>query len=154
MFYNTFCTAICIGAFLCSRRLCVDHDDVRPDMVLLGKALSGGLYPVWLFSHLMRGCGIGGVSLLGSDTVDNRQPTRRIWILSLTSDVNISDKCKELMLLALSPWIPEKGLTLYLLQVCSWPVPNGCRCLGQNLSPYSTSTVHGSFHAYSSTWKS
>lgn len=26
--------------------LCVHHDDVRPDMVVLGKALSGGLYPV------------------------------------------------------------------------------------------------------------
>ncbi|XP_033632897.1 ornithine aminotransferase, mitochondrial-like [Asterias rubens] len=28
------------------KRLCVDHDNVRPDMVLLGKALSGGVYPV------------------------------------------------------------------------------------------------------------
>ncbi|ELT87616.1 hypothetical protein CAPTEDRAFT_179888 [Capitella teleta] len=28
------------------RRLCVDHDDVRPDVVILGKALSGGMYPV------------------------------------------------------------------------------------------------------------
>lgn len=28
------------------KMLCVDHDDVRPDMVLLGKALSGGYYPV------------------------------------------------------------------------------------------------------------
>ncbi|EDO48680.1 predicted protein [Nematostella vectensis] len=28
------------------RRLCVDHDNVRPDMVVLGKAISGGLYPV------------------------------------------------------------------------------------------------------------
>ncbi|XP_014670379.1 PREDICTED: probable ornithine aminotransferase, mitochondrial [Priapulus caudatus] len=26
--------------------LCVNHDDVRPDIVLLGKALSGGFYPV------------------------------------------------------------------------------------------------------------
>ncbi|KAG1220484.1 hypothetical protein G6F68_021188 [Rhizopus microsporus] len=26
--------------------LCVDHDQVRPDIVLLGKALSGGVYPV------------------------------------------------------------------------------------------------------------
>ena len=30
------------------KRLCVDHDNVRPDMVLLGKALSGGVYPVRL----------------------------------------------------------------------------------------------------------
>ncbi|KAG1435948.1 hypothetical protein G6F56_013764 [Rhizopus delemar] len=28
------------------KMLCVDHDDVRPDIVLLGKALSGGVYPV------------------------------------------------------------------------------------------------------------
>jgi len=28
------------------RRLCVDHDDVKPDILILGKALSGGLYPV------------------------------------------------------------------------------------------------------------
>ncbi|XP_077294277.1 ornithine aminotransferase, mitochondrial-like [Arctopsyche grandis] len=28
------------------KMLCVHHDDVRPDMVVLGKALSGGLYPV------------------------------------------------------------------------------------------------------------
>jgi ornithine--oxo-acid transaminase len=28
------------------RRLCVDHEEVRPDVVILGKALSGGLYPV------------------------------------------------------------------------------------------------------------
>ncbi|XP_066548980.1 ornithine aminotransferase, mitochondrial isoform X2 [Amia ocellicauda] len=28
------------------RRLAVDHEDVRPDIVLLGKALSGGMYPV------------------------------------------------------------------------------------------------------------
>lgn len=32
--------------FLLIRRLCVDHEEVRPDIVILGKALSGGLYPV------------------------------------------------------------------------------------------------------------
>ncbi len=26
--------------------LCSDYDNIRPDMVLLGKALSGGFYPV------------------------------------------------------------------------------------------------------------
>ncbi|OZJ04510.1 Ornithine aminotransferase car2 [Bifiguratus adelaidae] len=28
------------------KMLCVEHDNVRPDVVLLGKALSGGVYPV------------------------------------------------------------------------------------------------------------
>lgn len=28
------------------KRLCVDHDNVRPDILVLGKALSGGLYPI------------------------------------------------------------------------------------------------------------
>ncbi|XP_013383636.1 ornithine aminotransferase, mitochondrial-like isoform X2 [Lingula anatina] len=28
------------------RRLCVDYEEVRPDLVVLGKALSGGVYPV------------------------------------------------------------------------------------------------------------
>lgn len=28
------------------KRLCVDHDNVKPDILVLGKALSGGLYPI------------------------------------------------------------------------------------------------------------
>ena len=38
------------------RRLCVDHENVRPDIVILGKALSGGVYPVSyikLFNRLL-----------------------------------------------------------------------------------------------------
>lgn len=31
------------------RRLAVDHEEVRPDVVILGKALSGGVYPVSIF---------------------------------------------------------------------------------------------------------
>lgn len=31
------------------RRLAVDHEEVRPDVVILGKALSGGVYPVSTF---------------------------------------------------------------------------------------------------------
>lgn len=43
------------GLARAGRRLAVDHEEVRPDMVILGKALSGGVYPVsiflLLFSH-------------------------------------------------------------------------------------------------------
>ena len=28
------------------KRLAVDHENVKPDLVVLGKALSGGMYPV------------------------------------------------------------------------------------------------------------
>ena len=28
------------------KMLCVDHEGIRPDIVILGKALSGGLFPV------------------------------------------------------------------------------------------------------------
>ena len=39
------------------RRLAVDHEEARPDIVILGKALSGGVYPVGIFvvvkSHLI-----------------------------------------------------------------------------------------------------
>lgn len=28
------------------KRLAIDHEGVRPDMIVLGKALSGGLYPI------------------------------------------------------------------------------------------------------------
>lgn len=28
------------------KRLCVDHENVRPDILILGKALSGGVFPV------------------------------------------------------------------------------------------------------------
>ena len=38
------------------KRLCVDHDNVRPDMVLLGKALSGGVYPVRLNKKVFLFC--------------------------------------------------------------------------------------------------
>ena len=34
--------------FYFCRRLCVDHENVRPDLVILGKALSGGVFPVSL----------------------------------------------------------------------------------------------------------
>lgn len=43
---NFLCGAKRPQSFLFTRRLCVDHEEVRPDIVILGKALSGGLYPV------------------------------------------------------------------------------------------------------------
>lgn len=36
------------------RRLCVDHEEVKPDLLLLGKALSGGMYPVRAELHSLK----------------------------------------------------------------------------------------------------
>ena len=46
--YNTLFIAdeIQTGIARTGKMLCVDHEEVRPDMVILGKALSGGAYPV------------------------------------------------------------------------------------------------------------
>lgn len=46
--YNVLWIADEVQTGLCrtGRMLCVDHEGVRPDMVILGKALSGGVYPV------------------------------------------------------------------------------------------------------------
>ncbi|KAG7264492.1 hypothetical protein CRUP_025572 [Coryphaenoides rupestris] len=40
------CTKHNTGLARTGRRLAVDHEEVRPDVVILGKALSGGVYPV------------------------------------------------------------------------------------------------------------
>jgi ornithine--oxo-acid transaminase len=46
------------GCARTGKLLAVDHDDVKPDLVVLGKALSGGTFPVSavLGSHEVRGC--------------------------------------------------------------------------------------------------
>eukprot|EP00095_Tigriopus_kingsejongensis_P006872 snap_masked-scaffold605_size125465-processed-gene-0.0 protein:Tk06872 transcript:snap_masked-scaffold605_size125465-processed-gene-0.0-mRNA-1 annotation:"ornithine mitochondrial precursor" len=46
--YNVLWIADEVQTGLCrtGRMLCVDHEDVKPDILLLGKALSGGIYPV------------------------------------------------------------------------------------------------------------
>lgn len=46
--YNALliCDEVQTGLGRTGRLLCTDHDQVRPDIVLLGKALSGGFYPV------------------------------------------------------------------------------------------------------------
>ncbi|GIX76187.1 ornithine aminotransferase, mitochondrial [Caerostris darwini] len=46
--YNVLFIADEIQTGLCrtGKWLCVDHENVKPDMLLLGKALSGGVYPV------------------------------------------------------------------------------------------------------------
>lgn len=46
--YNVLmiCDEVQTGLGRTGRRLCCDHDNVRPDIVVLGKALSGGMYPV------------------------------------------------------------------------------------------------------------
>lgn len=62
------------------RRLAVDHEEVRPDIVILGKALSGGVYPVSFFtshdafvlltSQRVKLCGLvecAGHSIAGTD---------------------------------------------------------------------------------------
>ena len=40
------CDEIQAGLGRTGKLLCCQHDDVRPDLVILGKALSGGVYPV------------------------------------------------------------------------------------------------------------
>ncbi|KZP05378.1 ornithine-oxo-acid aminotransferase [Athelia psychrophila] len=40
------CDEIQTGLCRTGKMLCYEHDNIRPDMVLLGKALSGGVYPV------------------------------------------------------------------------------------------------------------
>ncbi|KAG8970314.1 ornithine aminotransferase [Tulasnella sp. 419] len=46
--YNVLliCDEIQTGLCRTGKMLCCEHDNIRPDMVLLGKALSGGVYPV------------------------------------------------------------------------------------------------------------
>lgn len=46
--YNVLMIADEVQTGLCrtGKMLCVDHEDVKPDILVLGKALSGGLYPV------------------------------------------------------------------------------------------------------------
>lgn len=46
--YNVLWIADEVQTGLCrtGRMLCVDHEGVKPDILILGKALSGGLYPV------------------------------------------------------------------------------------------------------------
>ncbi|PCH43157.1 ornithine aminotransferase [Wolfiporia cocos MD-104 SS10] len=40
------CDEIQTGLCRTGRMLCYEHDNIRPDIVILGKALSGGVYPV------------------------------------------------------------------------------------------------------------
>ncbi|KAE9550442.1 hypothetical protein FO519_006357 [Halicephalobus sp. NKZ332] len=46
--YNVLWIADEVQTGLCrtGKMLCVDHDKVRPDIITLGKALSGGIYPI------------------------------------------------------------------------------------------------------------
>lgn len=48
IFYST-CSPYLFLIFVFIRRLACDHENVRPDLVILGKALSGGVLPVSFF---------------------------------------------------------------------------------------------------------
>ena len=46
-FNSNYLVETCLqGLGRTGKMLCCHHSDVRPDVVLLGKALSGGVYPV------------------------------------------------------------------------------------------------------------
>lgn len=57
------CDEIQSGLGRTGRMLCADHEGVRPDLVILGKALSGGVYPV---SAVLGDCAIMDVFDPGS----------------------------------------------------------------------------------------
>ena len=44
--YLVSCDQLSLVTDNIDRMLAVDHEDVRPDIVILGKALSGGILPV------------------------------------------------------------------------------------------------------------
>lgn len=46
--YNVLwiCDEVQTGLCRTGKLLCCDHEGVRPDILVLGKALSGGIYPV------------------------------------------------------------------------------------------------------------
>jgi len=54
--YNVLLIADEVQTGLCrtGRALCCDHENVRPDIVMLGKALSGGVMPVSTPYHSYR----------------------------------------------------------------------------------------------------
>ncbi len=91
------CDEIQTGVARTGRRLAVDHEDVKPDILILGKALSGGVYPVSAVladNHIMNvikpgqhGSTFGGNPVAGAVVVA---------ALKVTEEEGLAERAQEL----------------------------------------------------------
>ena len=84
------------------KMLACDHEDVRPDILILGKALSGGVYPVSAVLPTIRSC---SVSNRGSMAVRMEAiPSRRVAMeaLSVLKEERLAENSERLGALLLS----------------------------------------------------
>ena len=75
------CDEIQTGLGRTGKLLCIDYENIKPDVIILGKALSGGLYPV-------------SAVLANDDIMLTIQPGKIINIINL--NINIRSTWKYL----------------------------------------------------------